>query len=85
MMNERHRATAREIEAIASFVAPGGILLVITRGRGPNESEGKMPWPLTREELALFRTHDLIETSFEDYIDHEEPPVRRFRVTYRRR
>lgn len=76
---------ARAIEAIASFVAPGGTLLVITRGREPNEPEGETPWPLTREELALFQTHELIEVSFEDYLDNEEPPVRRFRATYRRR
>ena len=76
---------ARAIEAIASFVAPGGTLVVIARGREPNEPEGKMPWPLTRDELALFQAHELSEASFEDYMDHEDPPVRRFRTIYRRR
>lgn len=75
----------RAMEAIASFVAPDGILLVIARGREPNEPEGKMPWPLTMDEMALFQSHELSETSFEDYMDHEEPPVRRFRATYCRR
>lgn len=70
------------IGSIAAFVAPGGTLLVVSRGRESDEPEGKMPWPLTKEELALFQTHDLKEVSFEDYIDNEEPPVRRFRVTY---
>jgi hypothetical protein len=75
---------ANAIKCIASFVAPGGTLLVITRGSEPGESEGNMPWPLTKEELGLFQTHSLKEISFEDYLDNEKPPVRRFRVTYRR-
>jgi SAM-dependent methyltransferase len=75
---------AHAMRSIASFVAPGGSLLVIARGRGPEETEGAMPWPLTRDELSLFETHGLKEITFEDYMDREEPPVRRFRVTYRR-
>jgi len=31
------------VRYISSFVAPGGILLVIARGREPNEPEGMMP------------------------------------------
>jgi hypothetical protein len=77
-----HDLRDRAVEAISSFVAPGGTLLVIARGRERDEPEGKMPWPLTREELALFQTLELSEKSFEDYMDNEEPPVRRFRVTY---
>lgn len=68
------------IRCIASFVAPGGRLLVISRGRDQTEPEGKMPWPLKRDELALFENHDLKQILFEDYMDSEEPPVRRFRV-----
>jgi SAM-dependent methyltransferase len=70
------------IRCIASFVAPGGTLLVITRGRQQSDPEGKMPWPLTRDELALFVAHGLKQTSFEDYMDSEEPPVRRFRAAF---
>ncbi|MDP6796632.1 MAG: class I SAM-dependent methyltransferase [Candidatus Krumholzibacteria bacterium] len=73
------------IRCIASFVASGGTLLVIARGREPSESEGKMPWPLTKEELALFQSHGLKQISFDDYVDNEDPPVRRFRVTYVRK
>ena len=72
------------MRCIASFVAPGGTLLVVARGREPNESEGKMPWPLTKDELSLFKTGGLKEVFFEDYMDSEDPPVRRFRATYRR-
>jgi len=72
------------MRCIASFIAPGGTLLIIARGRESSEPEGKMPWPLTKDELALFKTFNLKEVSFEDYMDSEPPPVRRFRATYRR-
>jgi hypothetical protein len=74
----------KAITCIADFVAPGGTLLVITRGREPTDPKGQMPWPLTREELTSFSDSGLQEASFEDYIDKEDPPVRRFRAAYRR-
>ena len=67
---------------IASFVKPGGTLLVIARAREAHEPVGRMPWPLTREELLWFGRLGLEQDSFEDYLDDEDPPVRRFRVTY---
>ena len=70
------------IKAIAGFVKPAGTLLVISRGRRPAEAQGKMPWPLTRRELDGFLFHGLTQIVFEDYMDEEDPPVRRFRVTY---
>jgi hypothetical protein len=72
------------VRCIASFAAYGGTLLVIARGRELSEPEGNMPWPLTKDELSLFETHGLKEVTFEDYMDSEDPPVRRFRGTYRR-
>ena len=73
---------AKAIQCIASFVASGGTLLVIARGKEVSEPEGKMPWPLTRAELLLFNNYGLKEVSFEDYMDSEQPPVRRFRAAY---
>jgi hypothetical protein len=73
---------SQAIRCIASFVAPGGTLLVIARGREPNEPQGKMPWPLTRQELSRFQNCGLEEISFVDFMDSEKPPARRFRVTY---
>jgi SAM-dependent methyltransferase len=70
--------------SIGSFVAPGGMLLVIARGREAHEPPGEMPWPLIREELEEFRVHGLRRLAFEEYFDQEDPPVRRFRVEYRR-
>ena len=76
------RVRQRAAERIASLVTPGGTLLVICRGRGLDDDPGDMPWPLTRAELDVFKRCALQETSFEDYLDGETPPVRRFRVEY---
>jgi SAM-dependent methyltransferase len=76
---------ARAIAKIADFVAPGGRLLVIARGRADDEPEGQgPPWPLTSEEINGFRRAGLEEESFEDYAEPEPPWVRRFRALYRR-
>jgi SAM-dependent methyltransferase len=69
---------------VASFVVPHGTLLVIARGRKETDPEGSMPWPLTREELYVFRSFGLTELSFEDYLDDEDPPTRRFRAVYQK-
>ena len=76
----RRKATAE----IASFVKPGGTLLVISRGRDHSDPEGKMPWPLIREDLDALKLHGLREITFEDYMDDEKPSVRRFRVMFRK-
>jgi SAM-dependent methyltransferase len=76
---------ARSIAQIAEFVAPGGRLLVIARGRAEDEPQGQgPPWPLTRDEIDGFHRAGLEEESFEDYADPEPPWVRRFRALYRR-
>ena len=75
---------ANAAHCIASFVAPGGTLLVVARGRESGEFEGKMPWPLIKDELSLFKNAGLKEVSLEDYMDGEEPPVRRFRAAFMR-
>jgi SAM-dependent methyltransferase len=69
---------------IAEFVKPGGVLLVIARGREKTEPEGQLPWPLTRGEFADFTRAGLEEVSFEDFADSEPPWVRRFRALYKR-
>jgi SAM-dependent methyltransferase len=75
----------RAIAKIAEFVAPGGRLLVIARGRAEDEPEGQgPPWPLTRSEIDGFLRAGLTEESFEDSAEPEPPWVRRFRGLYRR-
>ena len=72
------------IEAVAELVAPGGTLVVVCRARESEEPAAGPPWHLTREELCAFEHLGLEQMSFVDYIDGEEPTVRRFRVEYRR-
>jgi 2-polyprenyl-3-methyl-5-hydroxy-6-metoxy-1,4-benzoquinol methylase len=77
---------SQAMETIAGLLGPGGLLLVIARGREPSEPEGQMPWPLTRSELSAFIAAGLHELSFEDLLELEEPdepPVRRFRALYK--
>jgi len=67
--------------ALPGFVAPGGTLLLIARGRDDDEPEGDLPWPLTKRELSTV-AQLLTTESFEDYVDEEGR--RRFRVTWTR-
>jgi SAM-dependent methyltransferase len=78
-------ASLREnaMRRIAEFVAPGGTLLAICRGRNQDDDTGQMPWPITKAELNGFAASGLREISFEDFMDKEDPPVRRFRAVYR--
>jgi SAM-dependent methyltransferase len=76
---------ARAMQALRTLVAPGGTFLVIARGREPGEPEGALPWPLTRGEVEAIAGDGLTLTAFEDFLDDEASPVRRFRATFRRR
>ena len=73
----------KAIACIAGMIAKQGTLLVICRGRSPEEQPENFPWPLTKEELDEFLSTGLRQVQFEDYLDLEEPPARRFRVEYR--
>lgn len=70
------------IDAIAAFVAPGGKLVVVTRGREDNEEPVQLPWPLSRQDLSGFTGNGLTEISFTEMPDDEDG--RRFVVEYRR-
>ncbi|HYO81480.1 MAG TPA: class I SAM-dependent methyltransferase [Bryobacteraceae bacterium] len=73
------------MEALANLVAPGGLLLSIARGRDEADDPGDMPWPLTRTELGTYEISGLKAGGFDDVIDDEDPPVRRFRSVFFRR
>jgi hypothetical protein len=75
---------AKAMQNLAGFVAPQGELLVVCRGRDASEPEGQMPWPLTRAEVEGFSQLGLRPERFEDFLDEETPPVRRFRALFRR-
>ncbi len=70
---------------LADAVKPGGTLLLICRGRLPQDNEGQMPWPLLRSELSALERAGLSLEEFEEFWDrHDDPPVWRFRAGYSR-
>ncbi|ABW27403.1 class I SAM-dependent methyltransferase [Acaryochloris marina] len=73
---------ALAISKISRLIASLGQLLVIARGREETDPPGQMPYPLTQKELDTFEKLGLSNQSFEDYLDNESPPVRRFRALY---
>lgn len=74
----------RALHAVAELVAPGGRLLLVTRARDEDEDVDGPPWPLTMNDLRTISEAGLNMVSFEDYMDEETPPVRRFRAVYER-
>jgi SAM-dependent methyltransferase len=76
----RERATA----AVASFVAPGGTLLVVAAAATEWGEDGP-PWPLIRAELSAFAAGGLAEESVERLPGVEGPFVERWRAVFTRR
>ncbi len=74
----------RAVRAVAHLVKHGGTLLAIGRLVGDLDERVRMPWPLTRAELDGFTRAGLRQVHFEDYMDGQDPPVRRFCAEYRR-
>ena len=73
------------IDAVAAFVAPGGELAVVTRGREDDEETNRLPWPISRKELSRFEANGLTRTHFEVIPDDtDDEPAPRFVVLYRR-
>ena len=76
----REQATA----AVASFVAPGGTLLVVAAAATEWGEDGP-PWPLIRAELSAFAAGGLAEESVERLPGVEGPFVERWRAVFTRR
>lgn len=74
----------RVIDAIAGFVAPGGELVVVTKGRDDDEEPTELPWPVSRRDLSRLRANGMVEQQFEVVLGDEEPPETRFVVVYER-
>jgi SAM-dependent methyltransferase len=70
--------------ALGRCVALGGRLFVYCRAREPEEPPGSMPWPLTPDEVHALAPDGLVMERFEDFLDDEEPPVRRVLAVLRR-
>lgn len=73
---------SKAIRCIASLLAVGGTVLIVTLGRDEEDDAGQLPWPLTRKELDQFTAEGLEETSFEDLTP--ENGRRQFVATYRK-
>lgn len=71
------------IDSISKFAAPGGRLVVVTRGREDDEQPDKLPWPLSRRDLSRFGENGLAMLSFTDVWDPEDEQFR-FIVEYSR-
>jgi SAM-dependent methyltransferase len=75
----------KAIAALADTVKPGGTLLVVCRGRNPEDPKGQMPWPLLQAELSALERVGLSLVAFEEFWDlHDDPPAWRFRAQYTR-
>jgi len=69
--------------ALASFVAPGGALLVISRARDEGQEIAGPPWPLTRAQIESLAIDGLRLAALED-IPATETMVRHWRAEFRR-
>jgi 2-polyprenyl-3-methyl-5-hydroxy-6-metoxy-1,4-benzoquinol methylase len=69
--------------ALASFVAPGGVLLVISRARDAAQEIVGPPWPLTRARIESLAVDGLRLASLEN-IPATETAVRHWRAEFRR-
>jgi len=72
------------MKQMVRFVKPRGSLLVICRGREESDPKGEMPWPLVKGELDEFARLGVRRKEFQDFVDNESPPVRRFLGYYAR-
>lgn len=77
---DRKRAAGK----ISGFVAEGGHLLLIARGREESEKTENPPFPLSKSEVMYFENFGLRILEFEDYneLEPEGKLIRRFRVLF---
>ena len=76
---------ARAFAPLASFLKPGGRMLVVCRARADDETpEGPPPWPLSGEELEGFRRAGLECLSMEPLIVDAGRPIPHFASLWRK-
>jgi SAM-dependent methyltransferase len=71
------------IDSISNFVALGGELLVVSRGREDDEEPAELPWALSRRDLSRFAENGLNEIVFDEITDAEDGQAR-FIIKYQR-
>ncbi len=71
------------IQAIASLVAKGGTLLVITRHRDTETEPVGPPWPLSEQELAQFQALGFREIHRDTFFEGDDNTVKQVRIEYR--
>lgn len=79
----RDRVT-EAMRSLATLIAPGGTLIVMTRVRLAGEEVKGPPWPLTLPELSPFREAGLQEARLEEFFHGKPEPIRHVMVEYRR-
>ncbi len=70
------------INSVASVVAPGGILLVITRIRETEAEPSGPPWPLSNAELAQFEKLGLHQVERILVLESEQNNIKQVRIEY---
>lgn len=73
----------KTIDAISSFVAENGELIVVTRGRDDDEEPEGLPWALSYKDLSRFEENGLKQVNLTEMIN-EEDGFRRFVVEFER-
>lgn len=74
----------KALNAIATLVAPKGVVLVSCRSRNAGEKENAFPLPLDHHEIAGFERAGLKRLAIETYLDDQQPPVPHFFACYQR-
>ena len=68
------------IEAISSFVAKSGILILITRYRETQEVSINPPWALSEQELLKFKYWGIEEISRDEFVEGEQEKIKQLRI-----
>lgn len=72
------------ISSVASLVAPGGTLLLITRVRDTEDEPSGPPWPLSGSELKQFDNLGLQQVEKLVFLESEQTNVKQVRIEYQR-
>lgn len=72
------------IRQLPRWLAPGGQVLVVCRGKEAHQQVEGPPWPLSPEELSPLERGGLTLIQYQDFTDGEDPPQRRLMGVWRR-